>query len=345
MTYRPDGLILKNNNNYYAWQGDNIIYEFGTYYTRGLGLIKASTGLYYLQNGHGDISALAKENGTVSTRYMYDAFGNSNYTGEYSDNLFKYCGEYEDSSLGGIYLRARIYNPGTGRFTAEDPARDGLNWYAYCHNDPVNFIDMNGYWDERVHYKKTKAMFTELGFNSYHAEIVASADNDTDYGSTGPYPWQDPSRHFDRNPNPNIDSREEHAEKCLTNAVNEWNFADFLYHEKAISKQERHNRRIKALETLGIGLHSLQDIDAHMDWATDDFEGRIPAHSTKDEEWIWEYYNSKFDDPRYDIQKDSNGDYIAKDSGKEYGSKRYNNTIIRSKKYLKQFYNAIDGKR
>ncbi len=150
LTYRPDGLLFKNNNNYYAWQGDNIIYEFGTYYTRGLGLIKASTGLYYLQNGHGDISALAKENGTVSTRYMYDAFGNSSYTGEYSDNLFKYCGEYEDSSLGGIYLRARIYNPGTGRFTTEDPARDGMNWYAYCGNSPIMFVDPFGMFQRQV---------------------------------------------------------------------------------------------------------------------------------------------------------------------------------------------------
>ena len=57
---------------------------------------------------------------------------------------FKYCGEYKDSSLGGIYLRARIYNPGTGRFATEDPARDGMNWYVYCGNNPVMFIDPTG---------------------------------------------------------------------------------------------------------------------------------------------------------------------------------------------------------
>ncbi len=26
----------------------------------------------------------------------------------------------------------------------EDPVRDGLNWYGYCHNDPINFIDLYG---------------------------------------------------------------------------------------------------------------------------------------------------------------------------------------------------------
>lgn len=55
--------------------------------------------------------------------------------------------------------------------------------------------------------------------------------------------------------------------------------------------------------------------------------------------------NSKFDDPRYDIKKDLNGEYVVRDSGKDYGSERYNNTIIRSKGYLKRFYNAIEKER
>ena len=33
-----------------------------------------------------------------------------------------------------------------GRFTSVDPAKDGLNWYAYCGNDPVNGVDSNGKW-------------------------------------------------------------------------------------------------------------------------------------------------------------------------------------------------------
>ena len=52
-----------------------------------------------------------------------------------------YCGEYRDAETGFIYLRARYYDPSIGRFTTEDPARDGLNWYAYCANNPVNFVD------------------------------------------------------------------------------------------------------------------------------------------------------------------------------------------------------------
>ena len=34
-----------------------------------------------------------------------------------------------------------MYDPSTGRFINEDPIRDGLNWYAYCGNNPVMFVD------------------------------------------------------------------------------------------------------------------------------------------------------------------------------------------------------------
>ena len=57
---------------------------------------------------------------------------------------FRYCGEYYDKETDSIYLRARYYNPVLGRFTTEDPAKDGLNWYVYCDNNPVMFVDPTG---------------------------------------------------------------------------------------------------------------------------------------------------------------------------------------------------------
>jgi hypothetical protein len=38
----------------------------------------------------------------------------------------------------------RDYDPLLMRWTTEDPIRDWQNWYAYCENDPVNFIDLWG---------------------------------------------------------------------------------------------------------------------------------------------------------------------------------------------------------
>ncbi|MBE5993230.1 MAG: hypothetical protein E7247_12695 [Paenibacillaceae bacterium] len=60
-----------------------------------------------------------------------------------------------------IYLRNRYYTPETGRFTTEDSARNGLNYYAYClikQNGLRNFIlyevslSMNPVYDKRTVY-------------------------------------------------------------------------------------------------------------------------------------------------------------------------------------------------
>jgi RHS repeat-associated protein len=45
---------------------------------------------------------------------------------------------------GKIYFNARYYDPTTGRFLTEDPSRKGVNWYAYCENNPVNMTDPSG---------------------------------------------------------------------------------------------------------------------------------------------------------------------------------------------------------
>ena len=31
-----------------------------------------------------------------------------------------------------------------GRFTSVDPIKDGLNWYAYCYNNPIKYVDPSG---------------------------------------------------------------------------------------------------------------------------------------------------------------------------------------------------------
>lgn len=53
------------------------------------------------------------------------------------ENPFRYGGEYADSETGSIYLRARYYDPNSGRFISEDPIKDGYNWYVYAGNNPV----------------------------------------------------------------------------------------------------------------------------------------------------------------------------------------------------------------
>jgi uncharacterized protein RhaS with RHS repeats len=49
-----------------------------------------------------------------------------------------------DDESGLVYMRARYYEPGTGRFVGEDPAMDGWNWYVYCGSKPTDNIDPSG---------------------------------------------------------------------------------------------------------------------------------------------------------------------------------------------------------
>ncbi len=53
-------------------------------------------------------------------------------------------GHVADDESGLIYMRARYYEPETGRFVSQDVAKDWLNWYVYAGNQPNNNIDANG---------------------------------------------------------------------------------------------------------------------------------------------------------------------------------------------------------
>ena len=62
------------------------------------------------------------------------------------ENRFGFAGEMLDAVTGQYYLRARFYNPVIARFLSEDTYYgDGLNLYAYCHNNPVGYVDPSGH--------------------------------------------------------------------------------------------------------------------------------------------------------------------------------------------------------
>ncbi|MBE7052668.1 MAG: RHS repeat-associated core domain-containing protein [Ruminococcaceae bacterium] len=118
-----------------------------TVYNRGLSLINRTNQNgtdYYHFNIHGDTIALTNLLGEITVNYQYDTFGNQLTNAENDTNPFRYCGEYFDQETGFIYLRNRYYDPSLGRFVTEDPIRDGENWYVYCSNNPVMFVDPEG---------------------------------------------------------------------------------------------------------------------------------------------------------------------------------------------------------
>ena len=67
-----------------------------------------------------------------------------------------YTGGIYDRTTGLYYLNARYYNPEDGRFLTEDTYRgetkeaDTWHLYAYCANNPVNYVDPSGHWIETI---------------------------------------------------------------------------------------------------------------------------------------------------------------------------------------------------
>ena len=137
---------------------DNQFYEADCY-IRGTNLVakynywngKKTEYTYYTQNAHGDVVNLTDKDGKVTKSYRYDAFGVEKNIDKSDTNAFRYCGEYYDKETATVYLRARYYNPNTGRFISRDSYVGrrtdplSLNLYTYCANNPVYFFDPSGY--------------------------------------------------------------------------------------------------------------------------------------------------------------------------------------------------------
>ncbi len=109
--------------------------------------------LYYIRDIANNIIGLVDSNNQLVAKYSYDAFGNVlTKEGTYATkNPFLYKGYYYEHSMGLYYLESRYYDPRIRRFISPDnidylepTSFSGLNLYAYCGNDPVNYYDPSG---------------------------------------------------------------------------------------------------------------------------------------------------------------------------------------------------------
>ena len=151
-----DGVLTR-----YLYEYDKVVLEVdGTgrqtgrnVYGTNLLMRTAGTETYiYMYNGHADVTALLRPDGTVAATYYYDAFGNITDTTGSASNSITYAGYQYDSETGLYYLNARMYDPKTARFLQEDTYRGeandplSLNLYTYVNNNPVKYDDPTGHW-------------------------------------------------------------------------------------------------------------------------------------------------------------------------------------------------------
>lgn len=107
---------------------------------------------YLHADGLGSIRLLTTTTGTVTDRWWFEAFGETESQSGASDQSFLFAGEQRDPNLGFYYLRARYMDPGTGRFASLDPYAGDmsdpitLHKYLYANANPVFYTDPSGWF-------------------------------------------------------------------------------------------------------------------------------------------------------------------------------------------------------
>jgi RHS repeat-associated protein len=115
--------------------------------------------IYYYQDKLGNTTHIADSNGNLLESYRYDLYGTPSYFDSTSQPINSstyniadlYAGERWVSELRVYDLRNRFMSPELGRFLQADPVGfqgDASNLYRYCHNNPEDFSDPMGLYDQ-----------------------------------------------------------------------------------------------------------------------------------------------------------------------------------------------------
>ncbi len=111
---------------------------------------------FFHQDGLGSTVNLSNSQGNKVSSYGYDIFGSIRSQSGSVHTPFLFTGRELDKESGLYYYRARYMDAGVGRFRARDPKLrlelevknlvfpQELHPYAYCGNNPVNYVDPEG---------------------------------------------------------------------------------------------------------------------------------------------------------------------------------------------------------
>lgn len=142
-------------------QGLPVVLQDGANtYVYGLSLISAtdaaSSQNYFLYDGLGSTTGLTNSSATLTDTYSYDVFGAVRSHSGSSTNYWQFTGQQSDSASNLYYMRARYYDPASGRFLTHDPmpgqptAPQTWNQYAYASNNPTSRVDPTGLHDSET---------------------------------------------------------------------------------------------------------------------------------------------------------------------------------------------------
>lgn len=135
---------------------------------------------FYHFDALGSPVTLSRPDGTIQSRYVYDAWGHIRHQNGSSWNRFGFTGHEHDNETGLIYAKARYYDPDTGRFLSQDPwagdvnIASSLHKYLYGYMNPTVYVDPNGRTPEQIQ-----------GAIEVAVELYRTAGNRTQLGKAG----------------------------------------------------------------------------------------------------------------------------------------------------------------
>ena len=156
-----DSTTDKGKINRYVLSGDLLAGRVTT--TVKLDDSKVTEKYYYHLDHLNSTKCVTKADGTLDVMYEYRAFGEQlkklggsagSPTGEAK---YTYGGKELDDETNLYYFNARFYDATIGRFINVDPIQDGTNWYIYCNNNPLSFVDPTGLETKDVAFKDMNA--------------------------------------------------------------------------------------------------------------------------------------------------------------------------------------------
>ena len=121
-----------------------------------------------LYDGTGHVTALTNLNKDLLASYAYGPFGEKiSATGQLANsNPWRWATKYFDEETGLYYFGKRYLDPVTGQWLSREllGESESLNLYSYCHNDPVNRVDVLGLAERDISENWASKKFRELCF-------------------------------------------------------------------------------------------------------------------------------------------------------------------------------------